>query len=77
MRALKDLTRKEIRTIAKQYSRTDVLLSAKYFSKQFDISTGTFYNVLEKAVIEHIVTLDEAKLINNKAAINAWRAKAS
>ncbi len=72
MRILSQLSRQEIKKITIQYSRTNYVLSAKYFSKEYDISPATFYSAIEKAVVEHIVDIDVVNLVKKKAIVNAY-----
>lgn len=66
MKKITDFSRSEIRTIAKQYSRTDDILAIKY-----QTSLETMYRILEKAIIQHIVSTEEIELMKKKAISNA------
>ena len=72
MRTLSQLSRQEIKDITIQYSRTNYVLAANYFSKEYNISAATFYSAIEKAVIEHIVDIDVVNLVKKKAIQNAY-----
>lgn len=69
-RKLKELSRREICVIAMEYSSTSNEKSGDYFSKRYNISTATFYNVLHKAILESIVNEKIARIIAKKAAYN-------
>lgn len=67
----KDFSRKKIAKIATQYAETNFAYSHDYFSREYNISKGTFYTVLEKAVIENIVDDKIVKMMAQKAAHNS------
>lgn len=68
----RDFSRKKIAEIATQYAKTDFAYSHEYFSKEYGISKGTFYTVLEKAVIENIVDSKIVKLMAEKSENNSY-----
>ncbi len=68
MRVLKDFSRIEIKQIAEEYANEPV--SHSYFSKKYNISRSTFYNILNKSIIEHIVSYDTAIKMKNRAISN-------
>ena len=72
-RKIKDIPRRELSIIAKEYAMTPNSKSGEHFSEKYRISVSTFYKILHKAVLESMVTEDEAKLISKKAASNAER----
>lgn len=65
---IKSFTRQEIKDIAEEYARNDV--SRSYFSEKYFISETTFYNMLDKAIIEHIVSFDMALRMKKRAISN-------
>lgn len=67
----KDLSRKQIWEIATGYAQTNYAYSHEYYEREFQISKGTFYTALEKAVIEHIVDMQTVELMAAKAAYNS------
>lgn len=68
MKKLKDISKKEIREIAEYYASSEV--SRSYFIKKYNISSSTFYKILDKAVIEHIVSEKIANMMMNRAITN-------
>lgn len=65
---LKSFSRQEIKDIAEEYARNDV--SRSHFSEKYFISETTFYNMLDKAIIEHIVSFDMALRMKKRAISN-------
>lgn len=65
---IKSFTREEIKDIAEEYARNDV--SRSYFSEKYFISETTFYNMLNKAIIEHIVSFETALRMKKRAIAN-------
>lgn len=73
-KTLRDLSRKEIKSIAVDYS-TQWLIPTINFINKYNISETTFYNALRKAVVEGIV--DEETVSNMEArAMNSAYLKA-
>lgn len=68
MKILKDFSRMEIKQIAEEYANEPV--SQSYFTKKYNISRSTFYDILNKAVIEHIVSYDTVINMKNRAILN-------
>lgn len=71
MKRLKDFSRSQIKKVATEYATSDLACNHSYFEREYDISDSTFYNLLDKAIIESIVDEDIARKIGNKAAANA------
>lgn len=70
-RTARDFSRKQIWEIANSYANTGYEYSHDYYEREYKISKSTFYTILEKAVIEHIVNLDIVELMCKKAAYNS------
>lgn len=68
MRNLKDFSRKQINKIAKDYANFPV--TRTFFVELYDISQSTFYSILQKAIIEHIVDIDTVYKIRERAISN-------
>ena len=73
MRKAKDFSRIQIKRIAEQYANTTPDFSHRYFEDEYEISQGTFYTILDKAVTECIVTDWIVRRMANKAGYNARR----
>jgi len=71
MKRLKDFSRKKIREIATEYANTELAYSYSYFEREYEISQATFYNILQKSIIESIVNDEIAKRIGEKLAANS------
>lgn len=71
MKKATEFSRQQIKKIAESYAHTDSKYSADYFSREYRISTNTFYTLLDKAVVESIVDLSVVNLMKNKACKNA------
>lgn len=70
-RTAKDFSRKQIWRVATNYAFTSNEYSHEYYEREFEISTGTFYTLLKKAVIENIVDDEIVELMSRKAKYNA------
>lgn len=73
MKRLKDFSRQQISSIAIEYASTPLMQSHLYYEKKYGISKATFYNILEKAIIESIVNEEIAKNIAKKAEKNSYK----
>lgn len=71
MKRLKDFSRKKIREIATEYATTNLAYNHSYFEKEYEISEATFYNILQKSIVESIVNDEIAKCIGKKAQANS------
>lgn len=71
MKRLKDFSRKKIREIATEYATTSLAYNHSYFEKEYEISEATFYNILQKSIVESIVNDEIAKCIGEKAQANS------
>lgn len=71
MKTLKDLSRQEIKDIAIEYSNTDHLHARTCICEKYQITSSTLYNLLDKAVIEHMVGLNTIQNMQKKAEKNA------
>lgn len=67
----KDFSRNDIYKIATDYANTSAEYSYQYFCREYEISKGTFYTVLEKAVIENIVDSNTVIAMAKKAKSNS------
>lgn len=67
----RDFSRVQIKRIAEQYASTALDYSAEYFARECKISEGTFYTLLEKAVVESIVDLKTVDFMERKASGNS------
>lgn len=65
---LRSFSREEIKDIAEEYARNDV--SRSHFCETYFISETTFYNMLDKAIIEHIVSFETALRMKKRAIAN-------
>lgn len=72
-RTIKEISRREMLSMALEYAETDNLLSGVYFAERYEISTSTFYAILHKAISESLVTIEIARKIAQKAACNTAR----
>lgn len=70
-RTAKDFSRKQIWGVATKYAFTEKEYSHEYFERDLGISTGTFYTLLKKAVIENIVDDEIVDMMKGKAKYNA------
>lgn len=70
-RTAKQFSRKKIWEIATQYANTESAYSRDYYSREYSISYGTFYSLLERAVIESIVDEETVQKMAKKAGNNA------
>lgn len=70
-RTAKDFSRYEIWCIATSYANTNSANSHEIFEKEYEISTGTFYTLLEKAVVENIVDNETVLKMEEKARNNS------
>lgn len=68
MKKIKDFNKKQIKEIALFYAKNPVTRS--YFIKKYNISASTFYLILKKAIIEHIVDNDTCRGIEKRALKN-------
>lgn len=68
MNELNSFSRQEIKEIAEEYARNDV--SRSHFCEKYFISETTFYNMLDKAIIEHFVSFDIALRMKKRAIEN-------
>lgn len=68
MNKLNSFSREEIRNIAIEYSSSNMTRSD--FCNKYFISSTTFYNMLDKAIIEHIVSYNTALKMQTKALYN-------
>ena len=66
----RDFSRRQVKKLAEEYANTPIQYSADYFTIEYEISTSTFYNLLEKAVYENIVSDETVKLMEAKAMSN-------
>lgn len=69
MKTLKDFSRDEINKIAEEYATLSV--SRSYFIEKYKISSSTFYNILKKAIIEHIVPISTVFKMRDNAIKNS------
>lgn len=67
----KDFSRNVICKIATDYANTNGEYSYRYFCREYGISKGTFYTILEKAVIENIVDFNTVIAMAKKAKKNS------
>lgn len=67
----KTASRKNIHEIATLYAEKPAEYSYRYFCEEYGISKGTFYTILDKAVIENIVDSATVKKMAKKAANNS------
>lgn len=74
MKTSRDFSRKQIHAIAEKYACYGMEYSHKYFSREYKITEKTFYNLLEKAVIEGIVSDSTVEKMKQKAMSNAYKA---
>lgn len=72
-RKVKDFSRSEINKIAVHYATTSCDFSALYYTRLYNISESTFYSLIGKAIKEHIVSEQIAKMIALKSARNSER----
>lgn len=68
---LKDFSRQQIAKIATQYAKTDYDCDHNFFEKQYHISSGTFYRLLDKAVVASVVSAKTVERMQKKAANNS------
>jgi len=71
MKRLKDFSRAQIKKIATEYARSEPACNHSYFEREYEISDSTFYNLLNKAIIESIVDEEIARQIGEKASRNS------
>jgi len=71
MRQLRDFSRSKIKEIAEEYANTTLEYTCSYFKKTYGMSRGTFYNLIEKAIIESIVDENTAFKICSKSNQNS------
>ena len=71
-RKLKDFSREQIYKIASEYATSPNHITAYYFCRAYNIKEGVFYNILKKAVIESIVSIDYVGYMKEKSAYNAY-----
>ena len=71
MKRLKDFSRAQIKKIATEYAETDLQYTHSYFETEYEMSESTFFNMLDKAIIESIVDSEIAIKIGEKAAKNS------
>ena len=55
-RQVKDFSRAQLYKIAFRYATSEHDFSHSYFENECKISKSTFYNILQKAVVENIVS---------------------
>jgi len=67
----KEFSRRQIWKIATDYAKTEYKYSCDYYQREFQISKWTFYTILEKAVVEHIVDMETVELMAIKARYNS------
>lgn len=72
-RKVRDFSRSEINQIAVHYATTSCDFSALYYAGLYNISESTFYSLIGKAIKEHIVSEQIAKMIAVKSARNSER----
>ena len=72
-RKLESFSRREIYGIAKDYATTTCEVSAEHYCEVYQISASTFYNLIGKAIREHIVSEQIAGMIAEKSASNSER----
>ena len=72
-RKVKDFSRSEINKIAVHYATTSCDFSALYYAMLYNTSESTFYSLIGKAIKEHIVSEQIAKMIAAKSARNSER----
>ncbi len=70
-RQIKDFNRRMILELAKEYANSSAEFSRSFFCKKEDISQGTFYRILHKAIEEWIVDEETARKIAWKSEQNA------
>lgn len=70
-RTAKDFSRSKIGEIATQYAETPESYSHTFFEKEYEISQTTFYTILEKAVIENVVSNETVLEMAGKASSNS------
>ena len=68
MNKLNVFSKYEIRDIAKEYANS--CMSRSDFCEKYFISSTTFYNILDKAIVEHMVSYETAIKMQNKALYN-------
>ena len=68
MKKLNNFSRKKMYEIATFYANNEVTRS--YFMKKYDISSSTFYSILKKSIIEHIVDLETVHKIKIRSLEN-------
>ena len=71
MKRLNYFSRKQIYEIGTFYANNEVTRS--YFMKKYDISSSTFYSILKKAIIEHIVDMDTVYKIKERSLQNSLK----
>lgn len=71
MKRLKDFSRAQIKKIATEYAISEPACDHSYFEREYEISNSTFYNLLDKAIIESIVDERIAWKIGQKACANS------
>lgn len=68
MNRLKSFSRLEIKKIAEEYANS--CYTRSYFCEKYNISPSTFYNILDKAIVEHIVSFNTAINMKKRAIAN-------
>jgi len=71
MKRLTDFSRAQIEKIATEYAMSEPAYDHSPFELAYDISKSTFYNLLDKAIIESIVGEGIARKIGQKASMNS------
>lgn len=67
----RDFSRTQIKEIAEDYAYSSIKRTASYYAAEYGISECTFYTLMEKAVVEGIVSSKIVDLMQAKAMANA------
>lgn len=70
-RTAKDFSRNMVNKIATKYAQTSGEYSYNFFCREYGVTKHTFYAILERAIIQNIVSLDIATKIAAKAKANS------
>ena len=70
-RTARDFSRYEIWCIATSYANTNSANYHEELERKYEISSGTFYNLLEKAVVENVVDIETVLKMEEKAKYNS------
>jgi hypothetical protein len=71
MKKIQDFSRKDLKKIATEYALTEHSHANSCICKKYRITSSTFYNILSKAIIEHIVDLNTIFKMMEKSKQNS------